>query len=71
MIYTHKMTLLGTHSIIYIANDIIRDLFCDLHTQKYDIIKDSFCDLHIKNDIIRDPFWCKSQKGSLIISFCV
>jgi hypothetical protein len=40
--------------MISIANDIIRDPFCYLHT-KNDIIKDPFCYLYFKDDIIRDP----------------
>jgi hypothetical protein len=72
MIYTHKTTLLGALSMIhvYITNDIIRDLFCDLHTKNH-TIRDLFCDLHTKNHTIRDPFCDLHTENDTIRIFSV
>ena len=72
MIYTQKMTLLGTLSVIYTQkNDIIKDPFCGLHTQRRilletlsviymlkTILLGAFSGIYtqMKSDIIKDPF---------------
>jgi hypothetical protein len=66
MIYIQKTILLGTLSVMYITNDLIKDHSCDLHTNTISLGTLSAIYTHIKHNIIKDPFYDLHTKTLLL-----
>ena len=66
MNYIQKTILLGTLSVMYITNDLIKDHSCDLHTNTISLGTLSAIYTHIKNNIIKDPFYDLHTKTVLL-----